>query len=190
MGQASRGCTSVPYSLNSGGVVLSADQSRAACAGTCRGWPQNRGGFRRVGTAKAWVSYIPKRGSWRGKPRPRTGAGRSLTLLPASVPAAMWAAPRLALRRCARAAAPAPRAYHGDSVATLGTQPDSTSAIYQVGRVSGPGLEYPARVSDSSSPTAQGVGQTGKQVQGRHTSTVAAVFSGSPFMILGRTRGS
>ncbi|XP_024611984.1 methylcrotonoyl-CoA carboxylase beta chain, mitochondrial [Neophocaena asiaeorientalis asiaeorientalis] len=43
----------------------------------------------------------------------------------------MWAAPRLALRRCARAAAPAPRAYHGDSVATLGTQPDSTSAIYQ-----------------------------------------------------------
>ncbi|XP_073658299.1 methylcrotonoyl-CoA carboxylase beta chain, mitochondrial isoform X1 [Tursiops truncatus] len=43
----------------------------------------------------------------------------------------MWAAPRLALRRCARAAAPAPRAYHGDSVATLGTQPDSSSAIYQ-----------------------------------------------------------
>ncbi|KAM9104361.1 methylcrotonoyl-CoA carboxylase beta chain, mitochondrial isoform 1-T1 [Megaptera novaeangliae] len=43
----------------------------------------------------------------------------------------MWAALRLALRPCARAAAPAPRAYHGDSVATLGTQPDSSSAIYQ-----------------------------------------------------------
>ena len=55
--------------------------------------------------------------------------------------------------------------------------------------MSGPGLEYPARVSDSSSPTAQGVGQTGKQVQGRRTSTVAALFSGSPVMILGRTRG-
>uniref|UniRef100_G3N1Q0 Methylcrotonyl-CoA carboxylase subunit 2 n=1 Tax=Bos taurus TaxID=9913 RepID=G3N1Q0_BOVIN len=43
----------------------------------------------------------------------------------------MWAALRLALRPCARAAAPALRSYHGDSVATLGTQPDSSSAIYQ-----------------------------------------------------------
>ncbi|XP_066887212.1 methylcrotonoyl-CoA carboxylase beta chain, mitochondrial [Kogia breviceps] len=43
----------------------------------------------------------------------------------------MWAAVRLALRPCARAAAPALRAYHGDSVATLGTQPDSSSSIYQ-----------------------------------------------------------
>uniref|UniRef100_A0A452SJH1 methylcrotonoyl-CoA carboxylase n=1 Tax=Ursus americanus TaxID=9643 RepID=A0A452SJH1_URSAM len=43
----------------------------------------------------------------------------------------MWAALRLALRPCARAFVPGPRAYHGDSVATLGTQPDSGSAIYQ-----------------------------------------------------------
>lgn len=43
----------------------------------------------------------------------------------------MWAAGRSALWRCARAAAPGPRAYHGDAVATLGTQPDSGSAVYQ-----------------------------------------------------------
>ncbi|XP_047721859.1 methylcrotonoyl-CoA carboxylase beta chain, mitochondrial isoform X2 [Prionailurus viverrinus] len=43
----------------------------------------------------------------------------------------MWASLRLALRQCARALVPGPRAYHGDSVATLGTQPDSGSAIYQ-----------------------------------------------------------
>uniref|UniRef100_A0ABI8ABH5 methylcrotonoyl-CoA carboxylase n=1 Tax=Felis catus TaxID=9685 RepID=A0ABI8ABH5_FELCA len=43
----------------------------------------------------------------------------------------MWASLRLALRPCARALVPGPRAYHGDSVATLGTQPDSGSAIYQ-----------------------------------------------------------
>ncbi|KAF4024289.1 hypothetical protein G4228_016478 [Cervus hanglu yarkandensis] len=43
----------------------------------------------------------------------------------------MWAALRLALRPCARAAAPALRSYHGDSVASLGTPPDSSSAIYQ-----------------------------------------------------------
>lgn len=43
----------------------------------------------------------------------------------------MWAALRLALRPCPRAAAPRARFYHGDSVATLGTQPDSGSSIYQ-----------------------------------------------------------
>ncbi|XP_046943760.1 methylcrotonoyl-CoA carboxylase beta chain, mitochondrial [Lynx rufus] len=43
----------------------------------------------------------------------------------------MWASLRLALRPCARALVPGPRAYHGDSVVTLGTQPDSGSAIYQ-----------------------------------------------------------
>ncbi|XP_058586116.1 methylcrotonoyl-CoA carboxylase beta chain, mitochondrial [Neofelis nebulosa] len=43
----------------------------------------------------------------------------------------MWASLRLALRPCVRALVPGPRAYHGDSVATLGTQPDSGSAIYQ-----------------------------------------------------------
>ncbi|XP_066232762.1 methylcrotonoyl-CoA carboxylase beta chain, mitochondrial isoform X2 [Saccopteryx leptura] len=43
----------------------------------------------------------------------------------------MWAALRSALWRCGRAAAPRPRAYHGDSVAALGTQPDSGSAVYQ-----------------------------------------------------------
>ncbi|XP_022371119.1 methylcrotonoyl-CoA carboxylase beta chain, mitochondrial isoform X2 [Enhydra lutris kenyoni] len=43
----------------------------------------------------------------------------------------MWAALRLALRPCARSFVPGLRAYHGDSVATLGTQPDSGSGIYQ-----------------------------------------------------------
>ncbi|XP_008573851.1 PREDICTED: methylcrotonoyl-CoA carboxylase beta chain, mitochondrial-like [Galeopterus variegatus] len=43
----------------------------------------------------------------------------------------MWTTLRSALRPCARAAAPRLRAYHGDSVATLGTQPDSASAVYQ-----------------------------------------------------------
>uniref|UniRef100_A0A8C5VKE5 methylcrotonoyl-CoA carboxylase n=1 Tax=Microcebus murinus TaxID=30608 RepID=A0A8C5VKE5_MICMU len=43
----------------------------------------------------------------------------------------MWAALRLALRPSARAAVPGLRAYHGDSVASLGTAPDSSSAIYQ-----------------------------------------------------------
>lgn len=43
----------------------------------------------------------------------------------------MWATLRLSPWRCARAAAPGLRAYHGDSVAALGTQPDSSSAIYQ-----------------------------------------------------------
>lgn len=43
----------------------------------------------------------------------------------------MWATARLALWRGVRAAAPRPRAYHGEAVATLGTQPDSGSAVYQ-----------------------------------------------------------
>ncbi|XP_012917920.1 methylcrotonoyl-CoA carboxylase beta chain, mitochondrial isoform X2 [Mustela putorius furo] len=43
----------------------------------------------------------------------------------------MWAVLRLALRPCARSFVPGLRAYHGDSVATLGTQPDSGSGIYQ-----------------------------------------------------------
>uniref|UniRef100_A0A8C3VIY7 methylcrotonoyl-CoA carboxylase n=1 Tax=Catagonus wagneri TaxID=51154 RepID=A0A8C3VIY7_9CETA len=41
----------------------------------------------------------------------------------------MWSALKLALRRCASGSMP--RAYHGDSMATVGTQPDSSSAIYQ-----------------------------------------------------------
>lgn len=61
----------------------------------------------------------------------------------------MWAALRLALRPCAQAAAPELRAYHWDSVATLGTQPELGSAVYQVGWVSASaGLEDPARVSN------------------------------------------
>ncbi|KAI5154827.1 Methylcrotonoyl-Coa Carboxylase Beta Chain [Manis pentadactyla] len=43
----------------------------------------------------------------------------------------MWAALRSALRTCTHAAAPGLRTYHRDSVATLGTQPDSGSAVYQ-----------------------------------------------------------
>ncbi|XP_058430184.1 methylcrotonoyl-CoA carboxylase beta chain, mitochondrial isoform X2 [Marmota monax] len=43
----------------------------------------------------------------------------------------MWAPLRSVLRPCFRAAAPGLRAYHGDSVAALGTQLDSGSAIYQ-----------------------------------------------------------
>ncbi|PNJ60854.1 MCCC2 isoform 7 [Pongo abelii] len=43
----------------------------------------------------------------------------------------MWAALRLALRPCARASPAGLRAYHGDSVASLGTQPDVGSALYQ-----------------------------------------------------------
>lgn len=53
----------------------------------------------------------------------------------------MWATARLALWRGVRAAALRPRAYHGEAVATLGTQPDSGSDIYQVGWVSGAGQE-------------------------------------------------
>ncbi|XP_025244898.1 methylcrotonoyl-CoA carboxylase beta chain, mitochondrial isoform X2 [Theropithecus gelada] len=43
----------------------------------------------------------------------------------------MWAALRLILRPCARASPAGLRAYHGDSVASLGTQPDVGSALYQ-----------------------------------------------------------
>ncbi|KAK2117980.1 Methylcrotonoyl-CoA carboxylase beta chain, mitochondrial [Saguinus oedipus] len=43
----------------------------------------------------------------------------------------MWAARRLSLWPCARAAPAGLRAYHGDSVASLGTQPDADSAVYQ-----------------------------------------------------------
>ncbi|XP_032134726.1 methylcrotonoyl-CoA carboxylase beta chain, mitochondrial [Sapajus apella] len=43
----------------------------------------------------------------------------------------MWAARRLALWPCARAAPAGLRGYHGDSVASLGTQPDAGSAVYQ-----------------------------------------------------------
>ncbi|XP_049624743.1 methylcrotonoyl-CoA carboxylase beta chain, mitochondrial [Suncus etruscus] len=44
----------------------------------------------------------------------------------------MWTAVRLALGRCPRITTlPGLRCYHGDSVATLGTQQDSSSAIYQ-----------------------------------------------------------
>lgn len=52
-------------------------------------------------------------------------------VLSCSAPAAMWPALRAALRPCARAAAPAPRCYHGDAVATLGSAPDAASAVYQ-----------------------------------------------------------
>uniref|UniRef100_A0A2K5DIX9 methylcrotonoyl-CoA carboxylase n=1 Tax=Aotus nancymaae TaxID=37293 RepID=A0A2K5DIX9_AOTNA len=43
----------------------------------------------------------------------------------------MWAARRLALWPCARAVPAGLRAYHGDSVASLGTQLDAGSAVYQ-----------------------------------------------------------
>ncbi|XP_005672588.2 methylcrotonoyl-CoA carboxylase beta chain, mitochondrial [Sus scrofa] len=43
----------------------------------------------------------------------------------------MWATLRLALRPCARVPVSTLRAYHGASVVALGTQPDSSSAIYQ-----------------------------------------------------------
>uniref|UniRef100_A0ABI7X9X2 methylcrotonoyl-CoA carboxylase n=1 Tax=Felis catus TaxID=9685 RepID=A0ABI7X9X2_FELCA len=43
----------------------------------------------------------------------------------------LWASLRLALQQCACALVPGPRTYYRDSVATLGTQPDSGSAIYQ-----------------------------------------------------------
>ncbi|OBS70304.1 hypothetical protein A6R68_01150, partial [Neotoma lepida] len=43
----------------------------------------------------------------------------------------MWGALRSALQPCARAAVSRSRAYHGDSVARLGTQPDSGSSTYQ-----------------------------------------------------------
>ncbi|KAK7808648.1 hypothetical protein U0070_010047 [Myodes glareolus] len=44
----------------------------------------------------------------------------------------MWGALRSSLRPCARAAISRSRAYHGDSVARLGTQPDSGSSTYQL----------------------------------------------------------
>ena len=109
MGQASRGCTSVPYSLNSGGVVLSADQSRAACAGTCRGRPQNPGGFRRVGTAKASAELYPEAWELEGKasaPDRRRPVSHALSCLCACChvgrPEISFAAVRP--RRCPRAA--------------------------------------------------------------------------------------
>lgn len=43
----------------------------------------------------------------------------------------MWGVLRSTLRPCARAAVSRSRAYHGDSVARLGTQPDSSSSTYQ-----------------------------------------------------------
>ncbi|XP_036887947.1 methylcrotonoyl-CoA carboxylase beta chain, mitochondrial [Sturnira hondurensis] len=43
----------------------------------------------------------------------------------------MWVTRRLAAWQCARASAPGLRTYHRDSVATLGTQPDASSALYQ-----------------------------------------------------------
>lgn len=46
---------------------------------------------------------------------------------------AMWGALRSVLRPCSRASVPRQRAYHGDAVARLGTQPDSGSSTYQVG---------------------------------------------------------
>ncbi|XP_038958472.1 methylcrotonoyl-CoA carboxylase beta chain, mitochondrial isoform X1 [Rattus norvegicus] len=43
----------------------------------------------------------------------------------------MWGALRSVLRPCSRASVPRQRAYHGDAVARLGTQPDSGSSTYQ-----------------------------------------------------------
>ncbi|KAL6043868.1 hypothetical protein STEG23_011824, partial [Scotinomys teguina] len=43
----------------------------------------------------------------------------------------MWRALRSALQPCARVTVSRSRAYHGDSVARLGTQPDSGSSTYQ-----------------------------------------------------------
>lgn len=78
--------------------------------------------------------------SGRAAARSCTSAGRNdsqraaLALLALSVlAAAMWGALRSSLRPCARAAVSRSRAYHGDSVARLGTQPDSGSSTYQVG---------------------------------------------------------
>ncbi|EPY80893.1 methylcrotonoyl-CoA carboxylase beta chain, mitochondrial [Camelus ferus] len=93
----------------------------------------------------------------------------------------MLAALRLALRPCARAAIPALRAYHGDSVATLGTQADSSSAVYQVGSVSGLGLEAPARVSDFSSAYPP--------VPDRRDKALAGLGSRSPFLELSQFAG-
>ena len=118
-----------------------------------------------LGLQELELSREAKRGSER-KQR-RFQARSSLVILSRSVPAAMWATLRLAPWRCARAAAPGLRAYHGDSVATLGTQPDWSSAIYQVGWVIGPGggvRDFLFDPSASAGPAELGAGRTGKQV--------------------------
>lgn len=99
----------------------------------------NLGCFRLVGAGRTAAERCP---TWEGERR-SSGSGRiSPVLLARSVSAAMWATLRLPLWRCARAAAPRPRAYHRDAVSTLGTQPDSGSALYQVGWGGGdPGQE-------------------------------------------------
>lgn len=106
------------------------DQWEVVCGGTCAGgWP-----------GSWWTRIVVYKDSGRAAARSCTSAGRNdsqraaLALLALSVlAAAMWGALRSSLRPCARAAVSRSRAYHGDSVARLGTQPDSGSSTYQVG---------------------------------------------------------
>lgn len=111
------------------GVARGPDQWEVVCDGTCAGAGPGAGG-----------PGLLCKDSGRAAARSCTSVGRNvspwaaLALLALSVlAAAMWGALRSALRPCARAAVSRSRAYHGDSVARLGTQPDSGSSTYQVG---------------------------------------------------------
>lgn len=131
MGQKLAGLRPCSLLAGLGGVVRGTGQWGLACAATCGGLPENLRGCSRRGK-DASRTLAPHPGE---EP---ASCGRWPSSLPAlaTYTAAMWATLRLALRPCFRAAAPGLRAYHGDSVAALGTQLDSGSAIYQVGCVS------------------------------------------------------
>lgn len=110
------------------GVALSADQLEVARDGTCAGLAWELG--TRAGAART-LEEQDSGGIAAGAAELSFRAALSLSLSWV-LAIAMWGALRSALRPCSRAAVPRQRAYHGDSVARLGTQPDSGSSTYQV----------------------------------------------------------
>lgn len=117
-------CSSLAQSR---GVARGADQLEVARGGTCAGlaWELvDQGWFcKDSGGARSLTEQPPELQN-------RAAGPLSLSQVFAI---AMWGAVRSALRPCSRATVPRQRAYHGDSVARLGTQPDSGSSTYQVG---------------------------------------------------------
>lgn len=107
----------------SGGVACCADQLEVACDGTCAGLA-----WELVGQGWWCKDSVEEQRPRAAEPSYRTGLFLFWVLA-----IAMWGALRSALRPCSRAAVLRQRAYHGDSVARLGTQPDSGSSTYQVG---------------------------------------------------------
>lgn len=128
--RASRSCSSVSHWPGLEAWRAAPTNGRWPGVARARGRPGSW--WAGTGAARAQAEQLAGAAHLPGEKRLPTSA--ALALLALSVlAAAMWGALRSALQPCARAAVSRSRAYHGDSVARLGTQPDSGSSTYQVG---------------------------------------------------------